>query len=145
MDWISNWKTKILSFPGRLTLFKAVLSSFLIYTMQTVLLPRSICAWWISSAKVFYGGIQLMKGGLIGFVGKEYVLQRRLEIWDYDKLVMLMMLLWWKWLGSFVLKMMLCGYRLLEPNIIVGSWGFLLWIKLEMTLIFAQVSNFCLG
>lgn len=46
---------------------------------------------WINSVEVFYRGIQPMKGVIIGSVGKEFVHQRRLEVWDYDRLVMLMM------------------------------------------------------
>ncbi|WCJ39636.1 RNA binding RNA-directed DNA polymerase [Euphorbia peplus] len=41
---ITGWKVKNLSFVGRLMLIKSVTSSILTYSMQTVLLPSSICS-----------------------------------------------------------------------------------------------------
>lgn len=40
---LSNWKRNVLSRAGRRTLVQSVLSAIPIYTMQTVLLPISIC------------------------------------------------------------------------------------------------------
>lgn len=40
---LSNWKTKNLSFASRFNLSKAILSSIPMYTMQIVILHRSIC------------------------------------------------------------------------------------------------------
>lgn len=39
----SNWKTKMLSFAGRLTLTKSVLQSLPSYVIQSAYVPRSIC------------------------------------------------------------------------------------------------------
>nr|KYP57513.1 Retrovirus-related Pol polyprotein LINE-1 [Cajanus cajan] len=40
---LSGWKSSTLSFAGRLTLCKSVLSAIPSYTMQSVFLPRSVC------------------------------------------------------------------------------------------------------
>ncbi|GJY21319.1 ribonuclease H [Tanacetum coccineum] len=40
---LSGWKTKCISFTGRTTLTKSVLSSLAYYSMQTAKIPRSVC------------------------------------------------------------------------------------------------------
>lgn len=40
---LSNWKAKMLSFVGRLTLTKSVIQAFPTYVMQSSLIPRHLC------------------------------------------------------------------------------------------------------
>lgn len=54
---VAGWKGKMLSFAGRLTLTKAVLSSIPIHTMSTILLPKTTITAMDKISRNFLRGI----------------------------------------------------------------------------------------
>lgn len=60
---LSNWKTKMLSFAGRLTLTKSVLQSLPTYVMQSAYIPRSICDKTDKRCRSFVWGTQMKRKG----------------------------------------------------------------------------------
>ena len=55
---ISSWNAKTLAFAERLTLAKSVLTSILLYSMQTVILPSSIYSEMDKSIRNFLRGVR---------------------------------------------------------------------------------------
>lgn len=53
---LSNWKTKTLSFAGRLTLTKSVVQALPTYVMQFALIPRHLCDEIDKRCRSFFWG-----------------------------------------------------------------------------------------
>jgi hypothetical protein len=62
---LSNWKAKNLSFAGRVSLAKSVIQALPVYTMQSTLLPKSICEEIDKKCRSFICGILRRVGDCI--------------------------------------------------------------------------------
>ncbi|XP_019178992.1 PREDICTED: uncharacterized protein LOC109174182 [Ipomoea nil] len=60
---LEGWKAKTLSLTGRVTLAKSVLNAIPVYTMQTVDLPKGICAEIEKRTRRFIWGTNAISGG----------------------------------------------------------------------------------
>ncbi|XP_039025636.1 uncharacterized protein LOC120159019 [Hibiscus syriacus] len=70
-DRLSGWKMRTLSFTGRVTLAKSVLSALLIYTMQSAVLPRRInCCKLLKGLAIIWEDVRQFVSWCIGN-GKE--------------------------------------------------------------------------
>jgi len=73
----------VLSFAGRFTLSKFVVVSLPTYTMQTVILPKQVCAKLEFMNRKFFWAVWRIKGNVILSHGVSYVFQRREEVWAF--------------------------------------------------------------
>lgn len=67
LNRFADWKGKLLNPAGRKTLIQSTTSAIPFYTMQTALLPVSVCSVlaWIKCSVTFFGEDQLSKAGII--------------------------------------------------------------------------------
>jgi len=73
---LSNWKSKFMSFGGRLILLKYVLSSLPVYFLSFFKAPTGIISS-IESLLIFFRGVVRMQGKLLGLIESLSVYQRR--------------------------------------------------------------------
>jgi len=74
------WKTKFLSFGGRLILLKYVLSSLPVYFLSFFQAPIGIISSLTSISKDIFGVVVRILGKLSGLTGIRFVYLRRMEV-----------------------------------------------------------------
>ena len=74
---LAGWKEKTLSFAGRLTLTKAVLSSIHVHSMSSVLLPQFIHSKLDRFLDLFYGAVMGREESSIYWLGRKSAHQRK--------------------------------------------------------------------
>jgi hypothetical protein len=78
---LSGWKSRFLSFGGRLVLLKSVLTSLPVYALSFFKAPSGTISSINSLLnKFFWGGVRKL-GKPLGLVGTLYVCVRRMEVW----------------------------------------------------------------
>jgi hypothetical protein len=78
---LSSWKSRFLSFGGRLTLLKSVLTSMPVYALSFFKAPSGIISSIESLFRNFFWGGVKFSVKLIGLIGKLFVCVRRTEVW----------------------------------------------------------------